>query len=168
MCRRKTDTTPINVLISLGFTLITELAERSPIIKQNTSNPSSQKNLDVWPHDCTTIQGATFNMPGQLYRRHANAMAFFSSPVVSALGSKSDYPGSSPSQGKVLCPWDVQEKKKVQVPLLGLAKSILSRITNCMAIKMWKCMAISYTSSFFFRIYKGIWGLVLLCWWIFL
>ena len=50
-------------------------------------------------------------MRGQLYRRHANAMALFSSPVVSALGSKSDHSGSSPSQGKVLCPWDVQEKK---------------------------------------------------------
>ena len=106
--------TLLNVLISLGFRLITELAERSPIIKQNTSNPSSQKNLDVWPHDCTTIQGATFNMRGQLYRRHANAMALFSSPVVSALGSKSDYPGSSPTQGKALCPWDVQEKKKCE------------------------------------------------------
>ena len=58
-----------------------------------------------------TIQGATFKMHGQLYRGHANTTALFSSPVVSALGSQSDDPGSSPGQGKVLCPWDVQEKK---------------------------------------------------------
>ena len=62
-------------------------------------------------YDRTTVQGATFDMRGQLYRGHANAMALFSSPVVSALGSKSDEPGSSPGRGKVLCPWDVQEKK---------------------------------------------------------
>ena len=52
-------------------------------------------------------------MNGQLYRGHANAMALSSSPVVSTLDSKSDYPGSSPGRGKVLCPWDVQEKKNV-------------------------------------------------------
>ena len=51
-----------------------------------------------------TAQGATFNMPGQLYHGHANAMALFSSPVVSALGFELDDPGSSPGQGKALCP----------------------------------------------------------------
>ena len=70
-----------------------------------------------------TVQGATFNMSGQLYHGHANAIALFGSPVVSTLGSESDNPGSSPGQGKVLCPRDVQ-KKKMQAPLLGLAKSI--------------------------------------------
>ena len=70
-----------------------------------------------------TIQGATFNMRGQLYRGHTNTTALFSSPVVSALGSQSDDPGSSPGQGKVLCPWDMQEKK-MRALLLGLAKSI--------------------------------------------
>ena len=62
-------------------------------------------------YDCMTIQGATFNMCGQLFCGHANATALFSSPVVSALGSELDDLGSSPGQGKVLCPWDVQEKK---------------------------------------------------------
>ena len=62
-------------------------------------------------YDRTTVQGATFNMRGQLYREHANATALFSSPVVSALGSKLDNPGSSPGRGKVLCPWDVWGKK---------------------------------------------------------
>ena len=54
--------------------------------------------------DRTTVQGATFNMRGQLYRGHANATALFSSPVVSALGSESDDPGPSPGRGKALCP----------------------------------------------------------------
>ena len=60
----------------------------------------------VRPYDRgrTTVQGVTFNMRGQLYRGHPNAMALFSSPVVSALGSESDDLGSSPSQGKALCP----------------------------------------------------------------
>ena len=55
-------------------------------------------------YDCMTIQGATFNMCGQLFCGHANATALFSSPVVSALGSELDDLGSSPGQGKVLCP----------------------------------------------------------------
>ena len=50
-------------------------------------------------------------MHGQLYGGHVNTMALSSSPVVSALGSKSDDPGSGPGQGKALCPWDVREKK---------------------------------------------------------
>ena len=41
-------------------------------------------------------------MHGQLYHGHANTTALFSSPVVSALGSESDDPGSSPGQGKAL------------------------------------------------------------------
>ena len=74
-------------------------------------------------YDRSTIQGASFNMHGQLYCGHANATALFSSPVVSALGSESDNPSSSPGRGKALCPWDVQEKK-MQAVLSGLAKSI--------------------------------------------
>ena len=51
----------------------------------------------------------------QLYRGHANATALSSSPVVSALGSKSDEGGSIPGGGKALCPWDVREKKKCEL-----------------------------------------------------
>ena len=76
-------------VIVLCSWVIAELAECSPIIIQNSSSPSSRKNLDV--------QGATFDMHGQLYCRHANAM-------VSALGSKSDNPRSSQGQGKALYP----------------------------------------------------------------
>ena len=54
-------------------------------------------------------------MRGQLYCRHANAnanaTALSSSPVVGALGSELDNPGSSPGRGKALSPWDVREKK---------------------------------------------------------
>ena len=55
-------------------------------------------------YDHTTVQGATFDMHGQLYRGHANTMALSSSPVVSAPGSELDDPGPSPSWGKALCP----------------------------------------------------------------
>ena len=61
-------------------------------------------------YDRTTVQGATLNMHGQLYRGHTNAMALSSSPVVSALGSESDDSGSGPGRVKALCPWDVREK----------------------------------------------------------
>ena len=62
-------------------------------------------------------------MRGHLYRGHTNATALSSSPVVSALGSESNDPDSSPGRGKALFPWDVREKK-MRAPLLGLAKSI--------------------------------------------
>ena len=58
-----------------------------------------------------TVQGATFNMRGQLYHRHANAMALSSSPVVSVLGSELDDLGSSLGWGKALCSWDVRGRK---------------------------------------------------------
>ena len=74
-------------------------------------------------YDRTTVQGATFNMRGQLYCGHANATALSSSPVVSALGFELDDPGSSPRRGKALCPWDVWGKKMWAL-LLCLAKSI--------------------------------------------
>ena len=92
-------------------TILAEFVEHSPIIIQNSSNSSGRKNLDVRPYDHMTVQGATFNMHGQLYCGHTNAMALFSSPVVSALGSELDNLGSSPGSGKVLCLWDVQGKK---------------------------------------------------------
>ena len=53
-------------------------------------------------YDRTTVQGVSFNMRGQLYRGHATVTALFGSPVVSALASESDDPGSSPGQGEAL------------------------------------------------------------------
>ena len=58
----------------------------------------------IWMYDRPTVQGATFNMRGQLYRGHANATTLFSSPVVGAQGSESDDLGSSPGRGKALFP----------------------------------------------------------------
>ena len=55
-------------------------------------------------YDRMTVQDATFNMRGQLYRGRANATVLFSSPVVSTLGSESDDPGSSPGRDKALSP----------------------------------------------------------------
>ena len=50
-------------------------------------------------------------MCGQLYCGNVNATALSSSPMVCALGSELDNMGSSPGQGKVLCPWDMRVKK---------------------------------------------------------
>ena len=63
-----------------------------------------QQPIKLKKFGCTTVQGATFDMHGQLYCKHTNAMALSSSPVVSALGSKSDNPCSSHGQGKALYP----------------------------------------------------------------
>ena len=79
-------------------------------------------------YDRTTVQGATFNMRGQLYRGHANATALSSSPVVSALGSESDDPGSSPGRGKVFCPWNVQEQNASYAFRLGLIYILVFRL----------------------------------------
>ena len=106
--RIEDETTQVSVQISQ---ILAELTEHSLIIIQISSNPSSRKNLDVRPYDRATVQGATCNMRGQLYHGHANATALSSIPVVSALGSVSD------DLGKAL-------EKKMQAPLLRLAKSI--------------------------------------------
>ena len=68
--------------------------ECSPIIIQNgSSNPSSRKNFSSNPSSRiglmtvrASVQDATFNMRGQLYRGQANATALSSRPEVSALG----------------------------------------------------------------------------------
>ena len=94
-------------MVSRTF-IIVELAERSPIITQLAVTHQAEK---IWLYNRTTVQGAIFNMRGQLYHKHANATALFNSPVVSALGSELDDPDSSRSRDKALCPWDVREKK---------------------------------------------------------
>ena len=74
-------------------------------------------------YERTTVQGAAFNMRGQLYRGHANATALFSSPVFSALSSKSGRPGFYSWPGQVVVPLR-RARKKMRAPLLDLAKSI--------------------------------------------
>ena len=57
---------------SAYYLLIAQLAERSPMTIQNStnSNPSSRNNLVVRPYDRTTVQGATFSMRGQPHHGH--------------------------------------------------------------------------------------------------
>ena len=87
-------------MVSRTF-IIVELAERSPIITQLAVTHQAEK---IWLYNRTTVQGAIFNMRGQLYHKHGNATALFNSPVVSALGSELDNPDSSRSRDKALCP----------------------------------------------------------------
>ena len=80
------------LIVNFILEILVELAERSPIIIQNSSNPSSRK---IWTYDRTTVrpavQDATFNMRGQVYRGHTNATALSISLVVSALSSESTW-----------------------------------------------------------------------------
>ena len=87
-------------MVSRTF-IIAELAECSPIIIQLAVTHQAEK---IWLYDRTTVEGAIFNMCGQLYHKHTNATALFSSAVVSALGSELDDPDSSRSRDKALCP----------------------------------------------------------------
>ena len=64
-------------------------------------------------YDHTTVQGATFNMRGQLYRGNANVTALFSSPVVSALVRALVLAGGRRCTLKTC-------GKKMRAPLLGL------------------------------------------------
>ena len=92
--------------ISLGKGLKRSSQSVAPLLYKIVVTHRAEK---IWMYDRTTVQGATFNMRGQLYRGHANATALFSSPVVSALGSESDDPGSSP--GRDVVPLRRAEKK---------------------------------------------------------
>ena len=69
-------------------------------------------------------------MRGQLYREHANATALSSRPVVSALGSESDDPGSTPGRGKALCPRDVREKNASSAPLSAWLNLCITDFTS--------------------------------------
>ena len=81
-----------------------------------------------------SVQGATFNMRGQLCRGRANATALSSSPVISALGSESD-------AGARRCALETCGKKKKKVPLLGLAKSIYYKIPGKLAVRIDKVIS---------------------------
>ena len=69
---------------------------------------------------CTTIQGATFDMHGQLYCRHVNAMALSSSQCTGLQVRQPTFQ-SWPGQGIVPLR---HAGKKMRAPLLGLAKSV--------------------------------------------
>ena len=107
--------------------LILELAEHSPIITQNSSNPSSWKNLDVQPYDCMTVQGATFNTHGQLY--HGPWLCSVVQCSVLSAQCSVHWVLSWMTRVLVLagerhCALETCGEKKKQAPLLGFAKSI--------------------------------------------
>ena len=106
----------------LGNFIIAELAERSPIIIQKSSNPWSRKNLDVQPYDRTTVRLYMVLLLTCVVNCTAGTPTPRLCPVVSALGSESDDPVSSPGRAR-RCALETWEKK-MPAPPLGLAKSI--------------------------------------------
>ena len=104
----------------LQLFIIGELAERSPIIIQNSSNPSSRKIFG-----CTTVrptvQGATFSMRGQLYHGHYL--------IISPLHGHGEVANENPlilprtlSIVGALVLLKRRAGKKMRAPLLGLPK----------------------------------------------
>ena len=102
--------------------IIVELAERSPIIIQSSSNPSSQKNLDlritVWLHkvlllawvvNCTTGTPTPWLCSVVQWSVHW-ASSWMTQVLVLARAKR--------------CALEMCRKKKMRAPLLGLAKSI--------------------------------------------
>ena len=67
----------LHVWINRWYPFIAELAERSPKLYKIEVTHQAKKTwmydrTTVQPYNRTTVQGATFNMRGQLYRGHAN------------------------------------------------------------------------------------------------
>ena len=112
-----------NDLFNFTSQFIAELEERSPIIIQNgSSNPSSWKNLDLWPY-------------GRPYKVLpltcvVNCAAGTPTPRLCPVVQWSVHwaPSRTPGQGVV--PLRRAGKKKKKAPLLGLAKSIYTRQTG--------------------------------------
>ena len=115
--------------------LIAELAEHSPIIIQNSSNPSSQKNLVVRPYDRTTVRpyDRTTVRPYKvlLLTCVVNCTAGTPTPRLCPVVQWSVHWAPSWTTrvlvlaGARLCALETsREKKKLRTPLLGLAKSI--------------------------------------------
>ena len=102
---------PHQKLIQYHLNMIAELAERSPIIIQNSSNPSSRKNLDVQPSDHTTVwlYDCTRFCPVVQWSVHW-ALRWITWVLVLA--------------GARRCALEMCGKKMMWAPLLGLAKSI--------------------------------------------
>ena len=104
-----------NSLFFTTLVIIAELAERSPIIIQNNSNPSSQKNFDVRPYKVlllTCMVNCTMGTP--------------TPRLCSVVQWSVHWAPSQTTQVLVLARarhWDMWEKK-MWAPLLGLAKSI--------------------------------------------
>ena len=105
----------ISIILILLQTLIAELTERSPIIIQNSSNPSSRKNLDVRPYKVLTCV--------------VNCTAGTPTPQLCSVVQWSVHWAPSRTTwvlvlaGARRCALETC-RKKMRAPLLGLAKSI--------------------------------------------
>ena len=97
-------------LIEPNYPVIAELAERSPIIKQSSSNPSSRKNLDVRP--CKVL----------LLTCVANCTAGTPTPRLCPVVQWAVHWAPSRTT-RVLVLAGTRRWKKMRAPLLGLAKS---------------------------------------------
>ena len=108
--------------------LIAELAEHSPIIIQNSSNPSSQKNLVVQLCDHTTIRLYKVLLLTCVVNYTTGSPMPWLCPVVqwSVHWAPSWKTWVLVLAGARLCALETskEKKKKLQTPLLGLAKSI--------------------------------------------
>ena len=107
-------------------TILAELVEHSPIIIQNSSNSSGRKNLDVRPYDCTTI------WPYKVLLLTCMVNCTTGTPMpwlCSVVWWSVHWALSWTTRVLVLaearrCAFETCREKKMQVPLLGLAKSI--------------------------------------------
>ena len=93
-----------------------------------------------------TVQGATFNMRGQLYCGHTNATAFGRMTQVLVLA------------GARRCALETCRKKKMQAPLLGSAKSIyycFLHIENCAAAFLFQMKVFKYSFNSTFDMFHS-------------
>ena len=110
----------------LRFSFIAELTERSPIITQNSSNPSCRKNLDVRPYDRTTVRPYKVLLLTCVVNCTAGTPTPRLCPVVqwSVHWAPSRTTRVLVLAGARRCALETCGKKKMRAPLLGLAKSI--------------------------------------------
>ena len=110
----------------LWLLMIAELTERSPIIIQNSSNPSSRKNLDVQPYDGTTVRP----YKGLLLTYMVKCTVGTPMPWLCSVVQWSVHWALRWTtwvlvlEGARCCALKTCRKKKMRAPLLGLAKFI--------------------------------------------
>ena len=107
-------------MVSRTF-IIAELAECSPIIIQLAVTHQAEK---IWLYDRTTVQGAIFNMRGQLCHKHAKLPQLCSVVQWSVHWAPSWTTQVLVLAGARCCALEMCGEKKMRAPLLGLAKSM--------------------------------------------
>ena len=104
--------------------MLAKLAERSPIIIQNSSNPSSQKK--IWMYDRTTLRPYKVLLLTCVVNSTAGTPTPRLCPVVqlSVCWAPSRTTRVLVLAGARRCVLETCGEKKMRAPLLGLAKSI--------------------------------------------